>query len=95
MQNITLTSVNVTWVISEVTITLETYFVMYGRNMSDLDTSSDTINSPSEDSVNQAYSTVLEDLVDGVTYYYRVVSQNDYSSSMTNVFSFSTPEESM
>ena len=95
MQNITLTSANVTWVISEVTITLETYFVMYGRNMSDLDMSSNTINSPSEDSVDQAYSTVLEDLVDGVTYYYRVVSQNDYSSSMTNVFSFSMPEESM
>ena len=63
--------------------------------MSDLDMSSDTINSPSEESVNQVYSTVLEDLVDGVTYFCRVVSQNEYSSSMTNVFSFTTPKESM
>lgn len=91
-QDITAVSANVSFTISYVAITRETYVVMYGIDMNDLDMSSDEVNSLSDDATNQSYSVVLDNLAGATTYYYQVVSENVYSTSSSDISSFTTLE---
>ena len=90
VQDITRDSGNVSWIISNVAITQESYSVNYGVNMSDLEMSSESISSRGESLTNQTYSVVLENLDSVTTYYYQVVSENDFSSSTSDIYSFTT-----
>ena len=90
--NITAMSANISWTIASVGIAQERYTVKYGRNMSDLKLASETLSSGGETLTNQTYSVLLEDLVGATTYYYQVVSKNEFSSSSTDIYSFTTAE---
>ena len=91
-EDITATSVTIHWTISSVAIDRESYRVNYGLDASDLKLTSDTLNSHGETLANQTYSVVLKDLEGVTTYYYKVVSENDFSSSSTEIYSFTTME---
>ena len=88
-EDITATSVTIHWTISS---DRESYRVNYGLDASDLKLTSDTLNSHGETLANQTYSVVLKDLEGVTTYYYKVVSENDFSSSSTEIYSFTTTE---
>ena len=91
-QDISAVSANVSFTIASIAITQETYVVMYGIDMDNLDMSSDTVNSLSDDATNQSYSVVLDNLAGATTYYYQVVSENVYSTSSSDTSSFTTLE---
>lgn len=92
VQGVTRDSANISWIISRVVIIREIYYIMYGLNISNLDMYSDELNSQTLNLTNQSYSVVLENLNSYSTYYYQVVSENDFSLSTTEVYSFTTPE---
>lgn len=92
VQDISAVSANVSFTIAYIAITQETYMVMYGIDMDDLDMSSDTVNSLSDDATNQSYFVVLDNLAGATTYYYQVVSENVYSTSSSDTSSFTTLE---
>ena len=54
--------------------------------------SSESISSRGESLTNQTYSVVLENLDSVTKYYYQVVSENDFSSSTSDIYSFTTLE---
>lgn len=66
--------------------------VEYGVNMSDLDMSSESLNSRGQTLTNQSYSVMLDNLEGDTIYYYQVVSENDFSSSNSFVYFFTTLE---
>lgn len=90
--DITTDSINISWTISYVAITRETYVVMYGVNMKDLNMNTDSLDSRGQTLINQSYSVVLDDLESATTYYYQVVSENDFSLSSSDIYSFTTLE---
>ena len=92
MDDVTATSANISWTIASVAIGQERYTVKYGLNMSDLELTSETLNSRGEALTNQTYSVYLGDLLGGTTYYYQVISENEFSSSNTDIDSFTTEE---
>ena len=84
---------NISWIISRVAIIRESYYIMYGLNSSNLNMYSDEQSSQDLSFTNQSYTVVLENLNGYSTYYYQVVSENDFSSSTTEVYSFTTLED--
>ena len=92
MDDITANSANISWTVESVAITRESYTLKYGLNMSDLKYTSDALSSCGETLTNQTYSVLLQDLIGVTTYYYQVVSENDFSSSSTDIYSFTTSE---
>ena len=92
MDDITANSANISWTVESVAITQESYTLKYGLNMSDLKYTSDALSSRGETLTNQTYSVLLQDLIGLTTYYYQVVSENDFSSSSTDIYSFTTSE---
>ena len=93
--DITDMSVNIAWTISSIAIIRESYFVMYGINRSDLDTSSSSTDSQGLALTDQVYSVLLDNLESTTTYYYQVVAENDFSSSSSDMYSFTTLEGGM
>ena len=83
-------SANILWIISSVAITQETYTVYYGLNMSNLEMSSESMESRGQSLTDQSFSVTLKDLEEATTYYYQVVAENDYSSSTSDIYSFTT-----
>lgn len=90
--DITSYSVNISWTIPYIAITQERYKVEYGVNMSDLDMSSESLNSRGQTLTNQSYSVMLDNLEGGTIYYYQVVSENDFSLSSSLIYFFTTLE---
>ena len=92
VRDVAATSARISWTISSVAVARESYAVYYGIDMDDLKLASDTVNSRGETLTNQSYSVLLEDVTGVTTYYYKVISENEFSSSSTNIYSFTTPE---
>lgn len=92
IDDITSYSINISWIIPYVAITQEVYVVKYGVNMTDLDMTSESLNSRGQTLTNQSYSVVLDNLEGTTLYYYHVVSENDFSSSSSLIYFFTTLE---
>ena len=92
--NVTATSAQISWVIPRFT-QLEEYYIQYGTQEDVLDMETESIPSPMDTSlVNQTYSTSLEDLTPGTTYYFQVVAVYDVvAARYSQVLSFTTYDE--
>ena len=92
-------SANITFTITSVTYTPETYSIQYGISASNLDLTSDNVTSRGVDTVhsfigltNEVYSITLTGLTINTNYSFRVVAMNTNGSSSTDVFNFTTAE---
>ena len=92
-------SANITFTITSVTYTPETYFIQYGLLASNLDLTSTTVTSRGVDTVhsfigltNEVYSITLAGLTIDTNYFFRVAAMNTFSNVSTGVFSFTTME---
>ena len=77
--------VTISWTVSRVAYTPETYTVVYGTSQSMLDQMSDSINSTLDTT---GYSVELSRLRDSTQYYYQVESTNTVGSTYSEVGSF-------
>ena len=93
-------SATISFTITNVTYTPETYTVQYGNSSSNLNMTSNNTASVGVDSVhsfitavNQDYSIMLTGLSIDTTYYYQVVVNNTIGNiTQTGVFNFTTAE---
>ena len=78
-------TVNISWTVSRVTYTQETYTVVYGINRSHLNERSSSVNGTL---VTTSYSAELTWLRDSTQYYYQVESTNTVGSTYSEVGHF-------
>ena len=99
----TISNVSITFTITSVTYTPETYSVRYGITASNLNlTSSNTATSVGVDSVHsyltilqQSYTITLHSLSIGTRYYYQVLAANSIGTVATDELVFNTAEVSV
>ena len=92
MSNITMNSANVSWIVPSVTEPQE-YYVLYGVNQIILNLTTDKVQGNSDTSLlNQSYSTILQDLDYGTTYYLLVVTEFGSTTLYSEMISFTTIE---
>ena len=84
--------VTITWLVSIVTYTPETYEVQYGLEEDALVNFSIVSGSGELETRYQMYNLTLNGLLPNTTYYYRLLTTNNHSTIATNIFTFSTPE---
>ena len=90
------TSATVTWLITAISYTQESYYVIYGVASDSLVTNSDTVQSTINiTDTNLAYSITLMELHPFTLYYYKVVATNSYSTTESLMDSFHTSEAGM
>lgn len=86
----------ISWVVTSVAYTLETYSVIYGVNTDALDTRSNfTYGSSNSTATNQAYSVTISGLEPFTQYYYAVVAHNSYTTTESSILTFKTAEAGM
>lgn len=89
--NTTHSTATIEWRISAISYTPESYYVEYGTNVASLNQQSSTATSGSDLTVtNQIYSVVITELLSNITYYYRLVSTNSFTSTRSYLNTFVT-----
>ena len=92
VSNITMNSANVSWIVPSVTEPQE-YYVLYGVNQIILNLTTDKVQGNSDTSLlNQSYSTIVQDLDYGTTYYLIVVTEFGSTTLYSEMTSFTTIE---
>jgi len=82
----------ISWLAPAISYTAEDYTVLYGRNQSFLNYSSETVTGNRDiSSVNQMYSIPLNELLSNTTYYYQVLATNTIGTNSSEVRAFETP----
>lgn len=90
------TQATISWVVTSVAYTLETYSVIYGVNIDALDMRTNfTHGSSSYTVINQAFSVTISDLEPFRQYYYAVVAHNSFTTTQSSILIFKTTEAGM
>ncbi len=85
----TLTTAQIQWSIPRIAYTPEQYTVEYGTSPGSLSQSSAVVSGSTDlAAVDRQYSVEVTGLLEGSTYYYRVVAHNTYGSTSSNVYTF-------
>jgi hypothetical protein len=83
---------SVQWLIPTIIYTPENYTVIYGRDMTQLNYSSDVIvGASSITATNDLYSVTLTGLEPNTTYYYQVIATNSIGANSSDVAALVTP----
>ena len=86
-------SVNILWVVTNITFDPETYSVLYGSNMTMLLSASEVVEGNNDTSViNEVFSSNISGLLPFTTYYYIIRAINTVGSTNTSVMNFTTDE---
>ena len=90
------TQATISWIVTSITYTLETYSVKYGIRIDDLDmTSNTTDRSNNSTAINQAYSLTITGLEPFTQYYYVVAAHNSFTTTESAIQTFRTTEAGM
>lgn len=80
------------WLVPAVVYTPENYTVVYGREQTSLNNSSEVvIGSGNITTTNQMYSTTLSGLESNTTYYYQVIARNSVGANSSSIQTLMTP----
>ena len=86
-------SVNISWIVKNVTFGTEVYSVQYGTEMTMLLSISEVVEGNTDTSViNEVFSVNITGLIPFTTYYYIVSATNTIGSTNTSVMNFTTGE---
>ena len=86
-------SVNISWIVTNITFDTETYLVLYGSNMTMLLNASEEIEGNNDTSANnEVFSSNITELMPFTTYYYIIRAINTAGSTNTSVMNFTTDE---
>ena len=86
-------SVNISWLVANITFDTETYSVLYGSDMTMLLSTSEVVEGNSDTSViNEVFSINITGLIPFTAYYYIVRAVNTVGSTNTSVMNFTTDE---
>ena len=86
-------SVNISWIVTNITFDTETYTVLYGSNMTMLLSASEAIEGNNDTSaINEVFSSNITGLIPFTTYYYIIRAINAVGSTNTSVMNFTTDE---
>ena len=86
-------SVNISWIVINVTFGTEVYSVQYGTEMTMLLSFSEVVEGNTDTSViNEMFSVNITGLIPFTTYYYIVTATNTIGSANTSVVNFTTDE---
>ena len=92
------TTATITWIISEVTYTPESYTIIYGttddtlNNISDIIMTRDIDNLQFITATNEIYSVTINELMINQMYYFRICAVNTINESKTDINTFITSE---
>ncbi len=74
--------------------TNETYVVNYGTDMNILNSTSEAVPSESDfEATDLTFSVLITGLTSNIVYYYQLVATNTFTSTSSDVMSFTTPEQ--
>ena len=83
----------VSWIVTSISYTSETYFIEYGRSNDTLNMRTDVVAGRGNlTSTNLAYSANITGLRPFTLYYYRVVARNSFTRSETSIQTLQTSE---
>ena len=86
-------SVNISWIVTNITFDTETYSVLYGSNMTMLLNASEVIEGNNDTSaIDEVFSSNITELMPFNTYYYIIRAINAVGSTNTSVMNFTTDE---
>ena len=86
-------SVNISWIVTNITFDPETYTVLDGSNMTMLLNASEVIEGNNDTSANnEVFSSNITGLIPFTTYYYIIRTINTVGSTNTSVMNFTTEE---
>ena len=86
-------SVNISWIVINVTFGTEVYSVQYGTEMTMLLSISEVVEGNTDTSIiNEMFSVNITGLIPFTTYYYIVTATNTIGSANTSVMNFTTDE---
>ena len=86
-------SVNISWIITNITFGTETYSVQYGTKVTMLQSTSEVVEGNTNTSVdNEVFSINITGLIPFTTYYYIVRAINIIGNINTSVMNFTTDE---
>ena len=86
-------SVNISWVVANITFDTETYSVLYGSDMTMSLSTSEMVEGNSDISVtNEVFSINITGLMPFTTYYYIIRANNSVGSTNTSMMYFTTDE---
>ena len=89
-------SVNISWIVTNITFDTETYSVLYGSNMTVLLNASEVVEGNNDTSANnEVFSSNITGLIPFNTYYYIIRAINAVGSTNTSVMNFTTDETGM
>ena len=90
------TQATISWIVTSVAYTLETYSVKYGIRIDNLDMiSNGTDGSSNSTAINQAYSLTITGLEPFTQYYYAVAAYNSFTTTESAIQAFRTTEAGM
>lgn len=76
----------ISWTVTELAYTPETYIVQYGESKDNLNKDTDPIHSEGQSaSMNSSYSVLITDLEPGQQYFYQIVSRNTHGVERTDI----------
>ncbi len=87
------TQAAISWIVTSIAYTLETYSVKYGIRVGDLGmTKNLTDGSNDSTTINQAYSLTITGLEPFTQYYYAVAAHNSFTTTESSIQTFRTAE---
>ncbi len=89
----TFTTAQIQWSVPSIAYTPEQYTVEYGTSPGSLSQSSAVVSGSTDlAAVDHQYSMEVTGLLEGSTYYYRVVAHNTHGSTSSNVYTFTVED---
>ena len=83
----------ISWVVTSIAYTLESYSVIYGVSRDDLDMSSNSTDGGNNyTAINQTYSLTITGLEPFTQYYYSVIAHNSFTTTESSILTFRTTE---
>ena len=90
------TQATISWIVTSIAYTLETYSVEYGIRVDDLGMTKNLLGGSNDSAaINQAYSLTITDLEPFTQYYYAVTAHNSFTSTESSIQTFRTAEAGM